>query len=125
MLFQTIYPETKVSWTFELVKNIKIGDLISQIMLLIYLQLRFNYANFTLTAFKPLSLFCTSKTTLSFSRIILVFNPEECTNMSLLPSAGVIKPKPLASLKNFTVPSCIVIVLKLCIMICKRYRLYL
>jgi len=29
---------------------------------------------------------------------------EKCTNTSLLPSAGEMKPKPLSALKNFTVP---------------------
>ena len=72
-----------------------------------------DYASLTLTAFNPFSLFSTSKTTLSFSRIILVFNPEECTKMSCPPSAGEINPKPFVSLKNFTVPCCIVLVLKI------------
>src|SRR4030065_214835 len=33
---------------------------------------------------------------------------EKCTNTSALPSVGVMKPKPLASLNHFTVPLCIV-----------------
>lgn len=72
-----------------------------------------SYANFTLTAFKPLSPCFVSKVTWSFSRIKRVLRPEECTKMSLLPSAGEMNPKPFASLKNFTVPCCIVIVIKI------------
>src|SRR2546427_8638064 len=55
----------------------------------------------------PLGLCSTSYWTLSFSFSVL--NPlawmdEKCTKRSLLPSSGVMKPKPLASLNHFTVP---------------------
>ena len=66
-----------------------------------------NYINVTFTAFKPFLPFWTSKDTRSFSRILLT-KPDTCTKMSGPPFDGVIKPNPLVSLKNFTVPSCIV-----------------
>ena len=72
------------------------------------------YASFTLTAFNPFCPFCTSKVTLSFSRMFLLTKPDECTKMSSHPADGEINPKPFVSLKNFTVPSCIVMVLKNC-----------
>src|SRR5882672_11406228 len=60
-----------------------------------------------LAARGPLGLCSTSYCTLSFSFSVL--NPlawmdEKCTKRSLLPSSGVMKPKPLASLNHFTVP---------------------
>src|SRR5436853_7259738 len=55
----------------------------------------------------PLGLCSTSYCTLSFSFSVL--NPlawmdEKCTKRSLLPSSGVMKPKPLASLNHLTLP---------------------
>src|SRR5918999_5174877 len=55
----------------------------------------------------PFGLCSTSYWTLSFSFSVL--NPdawmaEKCTKRSLLPSSGVMKPKPLASLNHFTLP---------------------
>jgi len=82
-------------------------------MLCKFFVIKPDYASFTLMAFKPLSPFCISKTTWSFSRIEFVFSPEECTNISLLPSAGAMNPKPFASLKNFTVPCCMVMIVKI------------
>lgn len=60
----------------------------------------------TLAAFKPLSLSSTSKVTLSPS-VIGCVHAEVCTNTSFPPSSGVMKPKPLSSAKNLTVPSII------------------
>src|SRR5690606_3855230 len=69
------------------------------------------YANLTFTAFIPLFPCLTSKVTLSFSRILSI-SPVVCTKMSSPPFDGVMNPKPLVSLKNFTVPSCMVLILK-------------
>src|SRR3990170_7697623 len=55
----------------------------------------------------PLGLCSTSYCTLSFSLSVLkpaAWMAEKCTKRSLLPSSGVMKPKPLASLNHFTVP---------------------
>src|SRR5918994_4119944 len=55
----------------------------------------------------PLGLCSTSYCTLSFSFSVLkplAWMDEKCTKRSLLPSSGVMKPKPLASLNHFTVP---------------------
>src|SRR2546427_469310 len=65
------------------------------------------YTGLMLAARGPLGLCSTSYCTLSFSFSVL--NPlawmdEKCTKRSLLPSSGVMKPKPLASLNHFTVP---------------------
>src|SRR6266850_434531 len=65
------------------------------------------YTSLMLAARGPLGLCSTSYCTLSLSFSVL--NPlawmdEKCTKRSLLPSSGVMKPKPLASLNHFTVP---------------------
>src|SRR6266446_7382509 len=65
------------------------------------------YTGLMLAARGPLGLCSTSYCTLSLSFSVL--NPlawmdEKCTKRSLLPSSGVMKPKPLASLNHFTVP---------------------
>src|SRR3989454_7876925 len=65
------------------------------------------YTGLMLAARGPLGLCSTSYCTLSFSFSVL--NPlawmdGKCTKRSLLPSSGVMKPKPLASLNHFTVP---------------------
>src|SRR5687767_7707200 len=55
----------------------------------------------------PLGLCSTSYCTLSFSLSVLkpaAWMAEKCTKRSLLPSSGVMKPKPFASLNHFTVP---------------------
>src|SRR5687768_2886962 len=60
-----------------------------------------------LAARGPLGLCSVSYCTLSFSlRVLkpLAWMDEKCTNRSLLPSSGVMKPKPFASLNHFTVP---------------------
>src|SRR5205807_1342208 len=65
------------------------------------------YTGLMLAARGPLGLCSTSYCTLSFSfRVLnpLAWMDEKCTKRSLLPSSGVMKPKPLASLNHFTVP---------------------
>src|SRR5882672_7089811 len=60
-----------------------------------------------LAARGPFGLCSTSYCTLSFSFSVLkplAWMDEKCTKRSLLPSSGVMKPKPLASLNHFTVP---------------------
>src|SRR6185436_21169818 len=60
-----------------------------------------------LVARGPFGLCSTSYWTLSCSFSVLkplAWMAEKCTNRSLLPSSGVMKPKPLASLNHFTVP---------------------
>src|SRR5687767_14744804 len=60
-----------------------------------------------LAARGPLGLCSTSYCTLSFSLSVLkplAWIDEKCTKRSLLPSSGVMKPNPLASLNHFTVP---------------------
>jgi hypothetical protein len=56
------------------------------------------------SAFKPLFPSTISKETLSFSAIRRPFNAETCTKISFPVESSVMKPKPLLSLKNFTVP---------------------
>src|SRR6056297_1983100 len=62
-----------------------------------------NYVSLTFTAFNPFFPSSRSKVTSSFS-LILSFKPLECTKYSLVDSESLIKPNPLDSLKNFTVP---------------------
>src|SRR5690606_40415260 len=62
----------------------------------------------TLIALIPLGPLSVSNVTLSFS-LISCTKPVECTNTSFPPSFGVIKPNPLVTLKNFTFPSCMVL----------------
>src|SRR3954469_20140162 len=60
-----------------------------------------------LAARGPFGLCSTSYCTLSFSFSVLkplAWMDEKCTKRSLLPSSGVMKPKPLASLNHFTLP---------------------
>src|SRR5436853_7913669 len=64
-----------------------------------------------LAARGPLGLCSTSYCTLSFSFSVLkplAWMDEKCTKRSLLPSSGVMKPKPFASLNHLTVPVLIV-----------------
>src|SRR6195256_864077 len=65
------------------------------------------YTSLMLAARGPLGLCSTSYCTLSLSFSVLkplAWMDEKCTKRSLLPSSGVMKPKPLASLNHFTVP---------------------
>ena len=68
-------------------------------------------ANFTFTAFNPFLPSAMSNVTSSFS-LIRSTNPDVCTKYSVEELVSLIKPKPLASLKNFTVPLFIKIVFK-------------
>src|SRR5580765_5286451 len=64
-----------------------------------------------LAARGPFGLCSTSYCTLSFSFSVLkplAWIDEKCTKRSLLPSSGVMKPKPFASLNHFSLPVLIV-----------------
>src|SRR2546421_493293 len=64
-----------------------------------------NYSATTFTADGPLAPFSIENSTFwPSSKVLksLLWIAEKCTNTSLLPSAGVIKPKPLSALNHFT-----------------------